>query len=126
MKFVMSLIVVSLMFVGTASVFAADAPAKKAEKAAVVDPSIVRGEITSVDATAKTITVTDKKGVDKVVTYNDKTEITKESKPFTEPLSQGLKVTVKLSDDGSVAVKIEIQTAKKHGDKKPAAAPAAK
>lgn len=123
MKFVMSLLVASLMLVGTASVFAEGKDAKKPAAEKAVAANKVMGEITKVDATAKSVTVT-LKGVDKVITYNDKTEIVKAGKPpvagTADDLVVGARITARLDDSG-VATRIEIMPAHKpHGDKKPA------
>jgi Cu/Ag efflux protein CusF len=116
-------IIVSVLFVFalTSLSFAAEkaAPAKMEEKKAPAKIKQVTGEVTAVDAKAKTVTVKGKKG-DVTVSTDDKTKVTmgKEMKSVAD-VKVGDKVIVKYSEaDGkNVAKSVAI---------KPAAAPAEK
>lgn len=78
----------------------------------------VTGEVTAVDATAKTMTVHPKKGADANLSWNDKTVVT----PKGQDIKQGDTVTAsyKMSGETKMATKVRI-----HAAKAAAAAPAA-
>ncbi len=93
-----------------------EAPAKKEEKKAPAKVKMVTGEVTAVDAKAKTITVKGKKG-DVVVTVDDKMMI---------GLKAGDKVSVKYTEaDGKNTAKaVKMAPAKEEMKKtEPAAKP---
>jgi hypothetical protein len=78
----------------------------------------VSGEVTAVDATAKTMTVKPKKGADVNLSWNDKTVVT----PKGQDVKQGdmVSASYKMSGDTKMATRVRIKPAKAT-----AAAPAA-
>jgi len=106
---------------------AADAPKDKGTAAATTDSGMAKkstakwdhtmGEVTAVDATAKTMTVKAKSG-DKNFKWDDKTVVT----PKGSAPAVGDKVTVTTAKDSDMATKVAIhkaKAAKPAADKKP-------
>lgn len=108
-------ILAAIALTSVAPVMAADGPATTRPKheQPVGEFTHVRGTITQIDG--KTLTVEVKGGETKTVTYDDKTEIVKDKKVYSDPLKVGDKISAKIKAD--VAVRIEVQGAKPHKDK---------
>lgn len=115
-----------LMFAFTAVTFAAEKAAAPAEKKEAAPAKAVKkqvtGEVSAIDAKAKTITVTKKvkdKAEDTVITVDDK---------MLADVKQGDKVTVKymVADGKNTAKSVKKAAAKAEKKAAPAAAPAEK
>jgi Cu/Ag efflux protein CusF len=123
-------LIISVLFVFAVTSLSFAAAEKGMEKKAPVKVKQATGEVTAVDAKAKTITVKAKKG-DVTAMVGDKTKIMmgKDMKTLAD-INAGDKVTMKYSEsDGTMTAKsIAIKPAEKMMEKKmaPAAKPAGK